>query len=79
VLEPANWVFLGTRVSADGKTLIGTGMPLASDYYQGYRIELDQVYVCKGNKTLRVGFPDAMDQQLAAGAKIGLCPGDAPL
>jgi uncharacterized membrane protein len=79
VLEPANWVFLGTRVSADGKTLIGTGMPLASDYYQGYRIELDQVYVCKGNKTLRVGFPDAMDQHLAAGAKIGLCPGDAPL
>ena len=79
VLEPDNWVFLGTRVSADGKTLVGSGMPLASDYYQGYRVELDQVYVCKGNKTLRVGFPDAMDQQLAAGAKIGLCPGDAPL
>jgi hypothetical protein len=79
VLEATNWVFFSTRVSGDGKTLIGTGYPLASDYYQGYRLELDQVYVCKGRKTLRVGFPEAMDQQLAAGATIGLCPGDAPL
>jgi len=79
VLEATNWTFLGAKVSADGKTIVGTGSPLAADYYQGYRLELDQVYVCKGNKTLRVGFPDAMDQQLAAGAKIGLCPGDAPL
>jgi uncharacterized membrane protein len=79
VLEAASWVFFSTRVSGDGKTLIGTGFPLASDYYQGYRIQLDQVFVCKGRKTLRVGFPDAMDQQLSAGATIGLCPGDAPL
>lgn len=83
VLEATNWVFLGTKVSADGKTLVGTGVPLASDYYQGYRIDLDEVYVCRGKgraaRTLRVGFPDAMEQQLAQGATIGLCPGDAPL
>jgi uncharacterized membrane protein len=83
VLEATNWVFFSTRVSGDGKTLVGTGFPLASDYYQGYRIDLDQVYVCQGKgkaaKTLRVGFPDAMDQFLARGATIGLCPGDAPL
>jgi len=83
VLEATNWVFLGAKISADGKTLVGTALPLASDYYQGYRIDLDQVYVCQGKgkaaKTLRVGFPDAMDQFLAKGATIGLCPGDAPL
>ena len=40
------------------------------------------MYVCtgkgRGAKTLRVGFPDAMDQFLAKGATVGLCPGDAP-
>ncbi|HQR48062.1 MAG TPA: hypothetical protein PL152_01930 [Steroidobacteraceae bacterium] len=83
VLEATNWVFLGTKVSADGKTLIGTGAPLGADYYQGYRIDLDQVFVCAGRgryaKTLKVDFPIGMDIALAAGAKIGLCPGDAPL
>lgn len=83
VLEATNWTFLGTKVSADGKTLVGTGMPLASDYYQGYRVELDQVFVChaagKAGQTLRVGFPDAMDVHLSHGDRIGLCPGDAPL
>ena len=79
VLEASRWFMLGGFVSADGKTIAGTGLPLAADYYHAFRIELDQVYVCKGNKTLRVGFPAAMDQQVAAGATVGLCPGDAPL
>jgi hypothetical protein len=56
---------------------------MAADYAHGFRLDLDQVYVCSGKgrnaKTLRVGFPDAMDQFLAKGATIGLCPGDAPL
>jgi hypothetical protein len=79
VLEAQRWQIDGVLVSADGKTLAGRGYPMAADYVHGFRLDLDQVYVCKGGKTLRVGFPDAMDQQLAAGAKIGLCPGDAPL
>ena len=83
VLEATNWVFLGAKVSGDGKTLYGTAFPLAASYYQGYRISLDQVFVCKGNgsaaTTLRVGFPKQMDVELKRGAKIGLCPADAPL
>ena len=83
VLEVARWQLLGAKVSGDGKTLIGTAFPLAADYWHGFRLELDQVFVCHdkrhGGKTLRVGFPDAMDAHLAHGDVLGLCPGDAPL
>ncbi|HET9445762.1 MAG TPA: hypothetical protein VFO35_05855 [Steroidobacteraceae bacterium] len=83
VLEMSRWKVLGARVSADGKTLTGTAFPLAADYYHGYRLELDQVFVChdkhRGGRTLRVGFPDAMDKHLEHGDTIGLCFGDAPL
>jgi hypothetical protein len=83
VLEATNWVFYGARVAGNGRTLVGVAQPLGDDYYHGYRVDLDQVFVCQGRgkaaKTLRVGFPDAMDQFLAKGATIGLCPGDAPL
>ena len=84
VLEMSRWQVLGARVSGDGKVLTGTAFPLAADYYHGYRLELDQVFVCHdkrrgGGHTLRVGFPDAMDAHLRHGDAIGLCPGDAPL
>ena len=83
VLEASRWLINGAVVSADGKTLAGRGYPMAADYAHGFRLDLDQVYVCSGKgrnaKTLRVGFPDAMDQFLAKGATVGLCPGDAPL
>ena len=83
VLEATNWVFLGAKVSANGKTLVGTATPLAADYYQGFRLELDQVFVCHGKgkaaNTLRLGFPDAMDQHLANGDTVGLCPGQGPI
>jgi hypothetical protein len=83
VLEASRWQFLGATISADGTTLVGTAWPLAADYYQGYRIDLDQVYVChdkgKNAKTMKVHFPDEMDNRLASGDTIGLCPGQAPL
>jgi hypothetical protein len=83
VLEASRWKIMGAEVAANGKVLAGTAAPLAADYVHAFRLELDQVYVCQGKgttaKTLRVGFPDAMDQFLAQGATVGLCPGDAPL
>jgi len=83
VLEASRWQMLGATISGDGRTLAGTGWPLAADYYQGFRIDLDQVYVChdkgKQAKTMRVGFPDEMDEHLAKGDTLGLCPGQAPI
>jgi hypothetical protein len=83
VLEASRWLILGASVSGSGKVLTGAGFPLAADYWQGFRLELDQVYVCHGKgraaTTLRVGFPDAMDLHLSHGDAVGLCPGQAPL
>ena len=83
VLEASRWLVLGARISGAGKTLVGTAFPLAADYYHGFRLDLDQVFVCHGNgsrgKTLRVGFPDAMDQHLSHRDTVGFCPGQGPL
>ena len=82
VLEMSRWQVLGARVSGNGKVLTGTAFPLAADYYQGYRLAIDHVFVCHGpglRETLSVEFPGAMDQHLKHGDAFGLCKGDAPL
>ncbi len=83
VLEASRWVMLHAEISGNGKTLVGTGFPLAADYWQGFRLELDQVFVCHGNgkaaTTLRVGFPDSMDTHLGHGDRVGFCEGEGPL
>jgi hypothetical protein len=82
VLEMARWQVLGARVSGNGKVLTGTAFPLAADYYQGYRLEIDHAFVCHGpghRETLSVEFPEEMDQHLKHGDTFGLCMVDAPL
>jgi hypothetical protein len=84
VLEASRWWILGAKVSGSGKTLIGTALPLAADYYHGFRLDLDQVFVCHRSlgsrpKTLRVGFPNAMDAHLSHGDSVGFCSGQGPL
>ena len=61
VLEMSRWHVLGARVSGNGKVLTGTAFPLAADYYHGYRLELDQVFIChdkrRGARHCRWAFP----------------------
>ena len=76
VLEMSRWQVLGARVSGNGKVLTGTALPLAADYYQGFRLAIDHVFVCHGpgnRETLRVAFPDAMDEHLGHGDAFGRC------
>jgi hypothetical protein len=83
VLEASRWHIFGAYVSGDGKTLAGTALPLAADYYHGFRLDIEEVYVCLGKgkeaKTERVGFPQEMDDKLARGATVGFCPGQGPI
>ena len=82
VLEMSRWKILGAKVSGNGTVLTGTAFPIAGDYYQGFRLELDRVFVCHGKdgaQTLSVAFPEAMDTHLAHGDRIGLCKTEAPL
>jgi hypothetical protein len=64
-------------VAADGKTIVGWGA--GETEYVSFVLTLDQVWVCKGNRSLLVGFPGAMLAQIAGGAKPGLCPADRPI
>ena len=70
---------LGAVVSGDGKTMAGTGIPLAGSGYQGFRVDIDQAYVCHGKgggaQTQRVTFPDGFELHLGHGDSVGLCPG----
>ena len=56
---------------------------LATNYFHGFRLDLNQMYVCHGKgksaNTTRVGFPDAMEQHLAQGDTVGFCPGQGPI
>ncbi len=83
VLEASRWHIFGAYVSGDGKTLAGTALPLAADYFHGFRLDIEEVYVCQGKgkeaKTERVGFPQEMDDKLARGATVGFCPGQGPI
>jgi hypothetical protein len=82
VMETSRWQVLGSRISANGKVLIGTAFPLAGDYWHGFRLDLSKVFVCHaagGGATMSVGFPGAMDLHLQHGDTLGLCPQDAPL
>src|SRR5262245_27082327 len=77
VVEMSRWQVLGARVSGNGKVLTGTAFPLAADYYQGYRLAIDHVFVCHGSgsgrQTMSVAFPDAMDEHLLHGDAFGRC------
>ncbi len=83
VLEMARWHVLGARVSGNGKVLVGTAIPLAADYYQGYRLDLENVLVCHRaggrGETLGVPFPEGMDEHLLHGDAVGFCRLDAPI
>jgi hypothetical protein len=83
VLEGSRWQFLGAKVAANGRTLTGWAHPLGTEAYHGFRVDLDQVYVCSRQgdrrRSQRVQFPKVMDERLARGDAFGLCPGDKPL
>ena len=44
-----------------------------------FKLTLDQLYVCKKDKTIQVGYPGAVEAQLKGGAELGMCEADLPL
>jgi len=83
VLEMSRWHVLGARISGNGKVLVGTSFPFGADYYQGYRLDLEHVFVCHRagghGETLSVAFPEEMDEHLLHGDAFGYCRLDAPI
>ena len=78
VMEAYTTALIGPlAVAGDGKTIVGWGA--GETDYMSFVLRLDQVWVCKGNRSMLVGFPGAMLSQIAGGAEPGLCPADRPI
>jgi hypothetical protein len=78
VMEAYTTALLGPlAVGADGKTIVGWGA--GETNYMSFVLTLDQVWVCRGGRSMLVGFPGAMLAQIAKGAEPGLCPADRPI
>ena len=66
-----------TKISNNGKHLVGWA---AFDGYLGsFKLTLDQLYVCRNDKTMQVGYPQGVASQLDKGATLGMCEADLPL
>ena len=64
-------------ISGDGKTIVGWG--LGPNDQMSFAVTLNQVWICRNNKSSLAGFPNAMLTQLERGATLGLCEQDMPI
>jgi hypothetical protein len=44
-----------------------------------FKLNLDQLWVCRNDKSMQVGYPGGVASQLAKGATLGMCAADLPL
>jgi hypothetical protein len=50
------------------------------DGVQGsFKLTFDQLWVCRNNKSMQVGYPGGVASQLSKGAALGMCEADLPL
>ena len=66
-----------TKISNNGKHI--AGWTAVDGYFASFKLTLDQLYVCRKDKSMRVGYPDAVADQLSQGATLGMCEADLPL
>ena len=68
----------GVKITAGGKHI--TGWTAVDGYWGSYILTLDQLFVCEGGKSKRVGYPGAVAAKLEnGGATLGMCEADLPL
>jgi hypothetical protein len=66
-----------TKISNNGKHIVG--WTAVDGYFASFKLTLDQLYVCRKGKSMQVGYPDAVADQLNNGATLGMCEADLPL
>ena len=68
----------GVKITSGGKHI--TGWTAVDGYWGSYILTLDQLFVCEGGKSKRVGYPGAVAAKLEnGGATLGMCEADLPL
>jgi hypothetical protein len=66
-----------TKISNNGKHIVG--WTAVDGYWASFKLTLDQLYVCRKGRSMRVGYPDAVADQMNKGATLGMCEADLPL
>lgn len=69
-------VSTATGISTDGKHIVGWAA--LENAFGSFKLTLDQLFVCKNKKTLKVGYPSGVSAQLKNGATLGMCEADLP-
>ncbi len=65
------------KISTNGKHIVG--WTAVDGYWGSFKLTLDQLWVCRNEKSLQVGYPGGVASQFARGATLGMCEGDLPL
>ena len=66
-----------TKISTNGRHIVG--WTAVDGYWGSFKLTLDQLYVCRNDKTMQVGYPTGVASQLKNGATLGMCEADLPL
>ena len=66
-----------TKISQNGRHIVG--WTALDGYFASFRLTLDQLWVCRADKSIRAGYPTGVATQLKNGATLGMCAADLPL
>jgi hypothetical protein len=66
-----------TKISSNGRHIVG--WTAVDGYFGSFKLSLDQLWICRGDKSQQVGYPGAVTTHLANGATLGMCEADLPL
>lgn len=70
-------VSAANKITTNGRHI--AGWTAVDGVLGSFKLTLDQLWVCKNDKSSQVGFPGGVASQLAKGATLGMCEADLPL
>ncbi|MCH5374473.1 MAG: carboxypeptidase-like regulatory domain-containing protein, partial [Planctomycetes bacterium] len=70
-------VSAANKISTSGRHI--AGWTAVDGDWASFKLTLDQLWVCRNDKSLQVGYPGGVADQLARGASLGMCEADLPL
>ena len=59
-----------TKISSNGRHIVG--WTAVDGYFGSFKLSLDQLWICRGDKSQQVGYPGAVATHLANGATLGM-------
>ncbi len=66
-----------TKITSNGEHIVG--WTAVDGDLVSFKLTLDLLYVCRNEKSLRVAYPEGVEDLLKQGATLGMCEADLPL